>query len=182
MADQCDYGCATLPDHEQILCNDYRPGGISSAALLECDHTITDYSDETQWNANIASGKVKLINGISGEVPEATPAMVDNPIGGGAAQIVLGMDNKTTFADANVNANNDDFYAKANLRKMILALFNPINDEVRISAEPVVITAIPVMIPKGDRTMQAYKLTADFFTKAGVIPLELHSAPSGIFV
>jgi len=182
MSESCDYGCATLPDHEQVLCNDYKVGGISSAGLIECDANIADYTDPDDWNTAISNGTVKLINGISGEIPEASPVMVDNPIGSGAAQILIGVDNTITFMDMNVSASNDDFYAKVNLRKMFLVVYNPANNEIRVSAEPVVISALPVTIPKGNRNLQGYKLTATFFTDAGVIPMELFTAPTGIFV
>lgn len=181
MANSCDYGCATLPDHQKVLCADYKTGGISSIAFMECNHGITDFTNPTQWAAAIAAGKVKIAQGVKGEVPEPGSVMVDNPIGRGAAQILIGLDNTLTVMDMNVNVNNDEFYAKLNLRKLFVAIYVPTNDEIRVTSEPVNIAALAVNVPNGNRSLQGYKATMSFFTDAGVIPLELFDAPAGIF-
>jgi len=181
MSNNCNYGCASLPTHQQVVCNDYAVGGISAVATLECDHTITDFTNATQWNTNIASGKVKLFLGVKGEIPAPSPVQVDNPIGCGAAQILSGMDNTATWRDSNVNASNDDLYAKLNQRRLFVAVFMCEQDEIRVSESPVDFTAVPTIVPANNREMQMYNVTAAFFTKVGEIPFQLYDAPSGIF-
>lgn len=181
MSNNCNYGCADLPDHQQVLCNDYSVGGISATATLECDHTITDFTDATQWTTNINNGKAKLYLGVKGEVPAPSPVMTDNPIGCGAAQILSGMDNTVTWTDSNVNANNDDLYAKINQRRLFVVVFMCEQDEIRVSESPVDFAAVPTIVPANNRERQMYSVTGSFFTKVGEIPMQLYDAPSGIF-
>jgi len=182
MSQNCNYGCATLPDHQQVTCNDYAVGGISAAALVECNQTtITDYTNPTQWTAAIADGSAKMIFDIKGEIPAASPVLIDNTTGCGAAQILIGMDNTAIWTDANVIGANDDLYAKLNLRKYYLVLFMCEEEQIRLSESPVDFQAVPVVVPNNSRAVQMYNVTASFFTKVGEIPFALYAAPSGIF-
>lgn len=182
MSQLCNYGCAALPDHQQVDCNDYSPGGIPSAALIECDQTtITDFTNATQWNAAIANGSAKLLLNIKGEIPAASPIMVDNPVGCGADQIINGMTNTATWTDANVSGNNDSLYASLNMRRYYLVFFMCKAEAIRVSAEPVDFQAIPVAVPNNDTAMQMFSVTATFKTNVGEIPFVLYDAPSGIF-
>lgn len=182
MSQICNYGCATLPSHQQIACNDYSVGGISGAALIECDQTtITDYSNATQWTTAIANGTAKVLLGIKGEIPAAAPVLQDNPTGCGAQQIVIGFDNTATWTDANISANNDDLYSKLNFRSYYLVLFMCEQDEIRVSVAPVDFQALPVAVPNSGRAMQTHAITASFFSKVGEIPFQLYNAPAGIF-
>lgn len=179
---QCNYNCATLPDHLQVDCSDFSPGGISAYALLECDHTIADFSSAVQWAANIASGKAKIALGVKGEIPAAAAVQVDNPRGCGAAQIPIGFDNPANIKDYNVNSTNDDLYAKVNKQQKILVLFECENNQIRVSNLPVIFTAMPVQIPEGNRVLQYYQINTTFFSKLGDIPYAVYDAPDGIFV
>jgi hypothetical protein len=177
----CNYNCATLPDHQQVECNQYANGGISAVGWLDCDHTITDFSNASQWAAAIANGTAKILKDVKGEVPDPSPNMVDNPIGCGAQQIMTGQDSTINWTDANVLAANDDFYAKVNTRKGYLALFMCEEDQIRVSTELVTMTARAVTIPTDNRALQMYNVSATFYSKAGEIPLALYDAPAGIF-
>jgi len=182
MSQNCNYGCATLPTHQQVTCNDYAVGGISALAFIECDQTtLTDYTNGTQWTSAIANGSVKLVSDIKGEVPAASPVLIDNVTGCGAAQILIGMDNTATWQDSNVNGSNDDLYAKLNMRKYYLAIFMCEEDQIRVSESPVDFQAVPVIVPNNSRAVQMYNVTASFFTKVGEIPFVLYDAPSGVF-
>lgn len=182
MSQLCNYGCSALPDHQQVVCNQYSPGGISSVALVECDQTtITDFSNGTQWTAAIANGSAKIIRDIKGEIPAASPIMVDNPVACGSDQILSGMTNTATWTDANINGNNDSLYASLNLRKYYLVVFMCKAEEIRVSSEPVDFQALPVTVPNNDTTWQMYTGTATFKTNVGDIPFVLYDAPSGIF-
>lgn len=177
----CNYGCATLPDHQQVDCGEFSNGGISGLAIIECDHTITDFSSAILWNQNIASGKVKIIKSVKAEVPDSAPASVDNPIGCGAQQIMIGQDTTINWTDANVAAANDDFYAKLNFRRSYIALFSCENGEVLVSSDPATFTARGRMIPNDNRQLSMYNATATLFSKKGEIPLAAYTAPAGIF-
>lgn len=181
MSNTCNYGCASLPTHQQIDCNDFAVGGISAIALLECDHTITNFSNATQWNTNLANGNAKLILNIKGELPAASPVTVDNPVGCGSEQITLGFNNTITWRDSNVLASNDDLYAALNQRKLYVVFFMCEEDEIRVSNEPNDFVALPVSVPMNNREMQMYQVTGSFFTKIGEIPFALYDAPAGIF-
>lgn len=177
----CNYNCATLPDHLQVDCSDYSLGGISAFATLECDHTISDFTDAAQWATNIASGKAKIYKGVKGEIPAPSPAQVDNPIACGSVQIVLGFDNPFNVKDFNVDASNDDLYAKINKQRLILVAFFCEQDSIRVSSSAANFTAMPVMSPESNRALQMYQVNSTFFSKVGEIPFALYSAPSGIF-
>jgi len=178
----CNYNCATLPTHQQVECNQYANGGISMLAWLDCDHTITDLSNATQWNTNISAHNAFILKDIKGEVPDPSPVMVDNPVGCGAQQIMIGQDNTINWTDSNVMGANDDFYAKVNTRQGYLVVFMCEEDEIRVSSELVTMAVRSVMIPNDNRALQMYNGTATFFSKIGTIPMVLYSAPSGIFV
>lgn len=179
----CNYGCATLPDHQQVACNDYSNGGISAIGVLECDYAtnITDFSNASQWTAAIAAGRAKILKSIKGEIPDAAPANIDNPVGCGAQQIMIGQDTTLNWTDANVLAGNDDFYAKLNLRRVYLVAFFCEEGQIRVSSDPATVSARGVMVPGDNRQIQMYNISASFFSKTGEIPFALYTAPAGIF-
>lgn len=177
----CNYGCATLADHQQVICNEYPLGGISAAALLECDHTITDFSNAVEWQANIDNRKAFIFKEIKGDIPTAAPASIENPVGCGTAQVPIGMDNTLHWRDSNVLASNDDLYANVNGRKMIVVFFMCEQEQIRVSSKAATITAIPVTVPGGNREVQYYDVSAMFYSKKNIIPMSLYTAPEAIF-
>lgn len=177
----CNYNCAELPDHLQVDCAEYSLGGVSAFATLDCDHSISDFSDEGEWATAIAAGTAKIYKGVKGDIGAANPAQVDNPIGCGAAQKLIGFDNPMTVKDSNVNANNDDLYAKLNMQNLILVAFMCEQDEIRVSNGAVTFTAVPVMVPENNRVLQMYTIGSTFFSKVGQIPYAVYDAPAGIF-
>lgn len=177
----CNYGCVTLPAHQTVICGDYPLGGISAYAVLECDHTIEDFTSAIDWAANIASGKAKVVMNIKAEVAAAAANMQDNPIGCGPEQIVQGYDNTINITDKNVLANNDDFYAKLNGRRLYLVLFMCEMDEIVVSNTLVDFAASPRAIPMSNRENQQYSIVASFYSRVKEIPLQVYDAPAGIF-
>lgn len=181
MSVTCNYGCATLPNHQQVVCGDFPLGGISSAAFLECNHGITDFSNPSQWQSAISAELAKLILEVKAEIPAASPNMQDNPVGRGSEQIIAGFDNTVTITDKNVSAANDDFYARLNKRKGYLVVYNYENDEIYVSSQPVDFQAIPRTVPLSNKEIQSYTITATFYTKVGEVPMQAYAAPAGIF-
>lgn len=177
----CNYGCATLPAHQQVVCSDYSLGGISAVFALECDHTITDFSSQIQWQANINAGKVHIFNNVKGEIPASSPNMQDNPVGCGPEQILMGRDNQLHWIDKNVTGSNDDMYARLDNRRLIPGAFMCEEDEVIIGNASADFTIIPRTVPMNNREVQQYDVVAAFYSKRGEIPFRTYNAPSGIF-
>lgn len=122
MPNPCDYSCTDLPAHEQVVCGEFLLGGISDAALLDCDHTITDWTSEAEWQTNIDAGKVGLIKNIRGSIPEPSPVEGENPNGCGAATQIDTYDRTAMYKDYNVTASNIDMYNQLNRQKKQLVL------------------------------------------------------------
>lgn len=93
-----------------MSCGDYEKGGIDAVAILDCDHVITDFTSQTQLQAAIDSGKMKVIKGIRAEIPEASPVESLNPVACGAENITDTYNRMITWADANVSNANITFY------------------------------------------------------------------------
>jgi hypothetical protein len=178
---KCNYGCATLPPHQQVACGDFLLGGMSAAFFLECDHTIEDFTNATQWQTNIDSGKAFIIKNIKGEIPAASPNMQDNPVGCGPEQIVQGFDNSIHWLDKNVMTENDDVYAAVNGRRLFVGGYNCEEDEIYVSNALANFTAIPRNVPMSNREQQQYDVTGMFYSKVKEIPFQAYTAPSGIF-
>lgn len=150
-------------------------------AFLECNHTIVDFTSASQWNAAISNGTARLLLDVKGEIPDPSPVMVDNPIGCGATQTMIGQDNTVNWTDSNVLAENDDFYSKVNTRRGFLVAFMCEEDQIRVSSDPVTMSARSAMVPNTNQQLQMYNVTATFFSKVGTIPMQLYDAPAGIF-
>jgi hypothetical protein len=122
MPNACDYNCTDLPEHEQITCGEWKKAGIGALAYIDCDNTITDWSDPAEWLSNIAAGKIKIASPVRASIPEPSAVEGENPNGCGAATIVDTYDHTVEIKDFNYNQNNIDFYNKLNKRKTYLAL------------------------------------------------------------
>jgi hypothetical protein len=119
----CDYNCVDLPDHEQIDCGLYLKGGMGAGAIVSCDHTIVDWSSTSEWEENIASGKVKIVKPIRGSFPEPAAVEGENPNGCGALNVVDTFDRTLEYKDFNVSAANIDFYNQLNRRQSFFVGF-----------------------------------------------------------
>lgn len=179
MPNACDYNCTTLPSHESIICGNWLKGGIGQAAFLECDHTITDWSDATEWATNIANGKVRIITPIKASMPEGSAVEGENPNGCGAANIVDTYDRTVEIKDFNLTAGNIDFYNTLNKRKTQLVLFQGCDDADRIWVIDSAITFnARNVIPENNREKQMFMVTGAW-TEFDM-PM-FYDAPVGIF-
>jgi hypothetical protein len=175
-----EYGCGTLPNHQLLACGVYDRGGISAIGILEADHTIVDYSNASQYTANIAAGNLKVIKNIRGTVPDASPVEGDNPVGCGPDTILNGFNFTATWQDANTNSANVSFYSQLNTRTTELVLFLCGSDEVLVVNNKVNFVCNPVMVPANNKELQMFNCTA----RASIGPNELpqkYTAPAGIF-
>lgn len=171
--------CATLPDHVANACNDYAKGGFPSYAVVDQDHTITDWTNASQWQANITAGKVKVVNRIKASVPENSEIKSDNPVACGAQQILDGFDWTVDITDAQRTAFNDDFYKTLNKKEAFLVLWNKDETKIIVINKPCSFVAKPVY-PASNRENQYYLVKAEWTSPDDWFPLE-YAAPTGVF-
>lgn len=177
MANCVNYNCDELADHLKVDCEEFNLGGVPQVIVLECDHTITDPSNATQVQTNLDNGKAKLIQNVKFGVDAPSPIEIDSPI---ACQTpsVVNFDRSGTYVDANVTANNNNFYDSLNGRS--------IGGLILYECDPGRITWIDAavkfkggrVIPVDNNDFQRYEGT--FHWKKKTEPT-IHSAPAGIF-
>ena len=109
MGNCISYCSAELLDHELINCEAYVEGASSAIVIGSCSSDITDPSDGVAILAEIAAGRARLINNVRVDLPLPSPLLTDSPVGGGS-QIATTYDRTINLFDANVTADNVDFY------------------------------------------------------------------------
>ena len=179
MALSCNYNCTDLPAHEKVTCGDFPKGGINSVGILECDHSITDFTSEAQFNAAIAAGELKLAEQVRASLPEASEVNGVNPNACGAQDILDGFDWTFNMTDYNVTANNDCFYESLNLRTAYLVLYECMNERIKVIEHPVSFSVKPV-IPESNKEKQSYVVVAKWSTNPDEFPVS-YAAPTNIF-
>jgi hypothetical protein len=112
-----------LPEHEKVNCGEEPKGGISAFAVIDNDHTITDFTSASQWNSNISSGKVKIISGIKGELPDPSPVEGDSMSACGPETELDSFDRTFTWMSKHVNASNIDLVDALNKKEAFLAMY-----------------------------------------------------------
>ncbi len=172
--------CAVLPDHVENECAKYLKGGFPSFAVVDKDHTITDWSNATQWQTNITAGKVKIVNRIKANIPEPSPIMSDNPVACGAVQILDGFDWKLEIMDAQRSVFNDEFYKTLNNKTGYLVLWNKDESKVIVVDKEVSNVAFPVY-PASNRENQFYTITGAWTSSKDWFPTTA-VAPAGVFI
>ena len=112
MANCVNYNCDPLGDHEiSILdCGAAIPGGISSLVILDCSHQLTDPSDGTQINAEIAAGRAWLVENVKVGM-DAPSAVTQDPTTSCGGERIATYDRTLTIEDYNVSAGNNEFYS-----------------------------------------------------------------------
>lgn len=128
----CNTDCTSIGSHELVDCGLYLKGGISAMGLLECNHTITDFSLGSQLQTAINAGKLIVIKPIKGEIPEPSPVEGENPSGCGAETILDGFDRTFVWDDFNVTPTNVDFYNALNKRQYYLIIFHCEDDQITV--------------------------------------------------
>jgi hypothetical protein len=171
--------CAVLPDHVSLDCDLNVMGGFPSGAIVDRDHTITDWTSASQWNANIAAGKIKIIDRIKAEIPAASPVKSDNLVANGSQQTLDGFDWTASWVDGAANVFNDAFYSTLNKKSAFIVLWAQGENQIQVVDVPITFTAIPVY-PGSNREKQMYAVTAEWFAKKDYFPLRT-TAPTGIF-
>lgn len=173
----CGYQCTDLPDHEQVVCGEYLKGGISSIGILECDHTITNFTNAAQFTTAINSGDLTLIEPVVGDIPAASPVEGANPSGCGAATILDALDWTINVTDYNVTDGNMDFYNSLNRKRTYLIVYLCHDDKILVIEKPVSWIGIYIN-PANEREKQSYTLTGKW---TDLDQPMLFDAPAGIF-
>lgn len=177
-----NYSCADIGTHERVPCGNYKKGGISVLAFLERDHTITDFTNPSQWTTNINSGKVHLIGyqGFKAEYPDASPVETENPSACGAANILDAFDHTLNFMDANVVATNDAFWENVNVQLGGLAWYNCVDGTLSVVDKDCTWIVTPANSPYSNKERRRYQGKVTWTSEPNEFP-DLYSAPAGIF-
>lgn len=171
--------CAVLPDHVANACSKYAKGGFPSVAVVDKDHSITDWSNATQWNANINSGKIKIIERVKASAMDPSPVMIDNPVACSSQQVLDAFDFKIDWTDANRSEFNDEFYKKLNNKSAFVVLWNKDESKVIVFDRDCTFVAA-ANFPDSNRAFQYYKCEAHVSAPKDWFPTTI-TAPTGIF-
>lgn len=176
----CSYNCGDLPTHQKIQCDAWKKGGISAIGVLECDHSITDFSDLGQLQAAVAADKLHWIEAIKAIYPDAAPVEGENPLACGSETTLDGFNNTITFKDFNVLDENDTFFENLNGRSTMLIWFECKNDIIRVVSEAVSWNVKPAEVPEAHTEKQKYNGTVTWFAEKNSFPVAW-AAPAGLF-
>lgn len=179
MPTYCNYNCTDLPSHEQVSCGEFKKGGINAIAVVDCDHTITDWSDATQWQNNIDAGTIKLIGPVRAEIPAPSPVEGVNPNSCGADTILDDFDRTITWQDYNVNDTNIAFYNALNRRNAFVVAYHGCAEtpEITVIESEVNFVAMRT-VPQTRKEKQMFTATGKW-TAFDEAPI--YDAPAGIF-
>lgn len=105
-----NFGCEeTLGTYNQSECGEDLVGGSNAALFLECNHQITDPSDEVQVQAEIDAGRATLVTRASFSIEAPTPVTSESIVPCEPASVTTY--NRTgIYRNPNINATNVDFH------------------------------------------------------------------------
>lgn len=166
----CQYNCVDLPDHELIDCGQYLKGGIETFGVLECDHSIADFTSASEINSAIASGELTLVKGIKGVFPDPSPVEGENPLACGATNILDGFDLELQIKDFNVRAENDTFYEKLNQRSSFLLWYECESEKLKVVERIVTWAMRPANVPESNKEKQLYLGTVKWSANVDEFP------------
>lgn len=181
MADNCvSYDCNDpLGDHTLNTCNEERQGGADWILMLECDAVLNDPSSETEINALIAANQATLISEVNVSFPVPAPVVQASNVPGRAERLITN-NRELALVDANVNADNVDFYdTMADGREFGGAVIGECCNEVdRVHFIDAAITFTGGnQLPNTDDTRQDFQLAGKWKSKNNP---SIHAAPAGI--
>lgn len=178
MAD-CNYNCPEdqLP-HEQVECDDFQAGGISSLGLLKCGQTtITDFTNATQYESAISNGDLVLIEDIVGQIPEASPVEGSSTSSCGPETRTNTWDRELTWMDYNFTDGNQQLADQMNKRKYNLIAYNCGSDKVHV-IEAKVQFQVRGVVPEREGELDHFVGRAYWRSFNGPV---IYDAPAGIF-
>jgi hypothetical protein len=172
----CD---TSLLEHDLVICNEYKLGGVSAIIVGACGTELIDPSDAVEVDALLVSGEARLISDIRFALPAGSPITVDSPIGCGTS-IRINEDRTATLYDANVTDGNNTFWNDVNNRRIswILAYMCDSGKVIYITAPVGITTSANFILPEQNNELQRYEVTFSWRNKN--IP-EQYNAPAGVF-
>jgi hypothetical protein len=179
MANCYNYNCDDpLGDHLLNDCGNEKQGGIKDAIILECNHQLTDPSNATQIETEIAAGRATLVLNLKIGIDAPSPVEVEPQVACSTPKVVT-YDRTASWVDGNVNGTNIDFYnnltggqAKGGviLHECGADEVTWIDDEVRWVGGRVV--------PNNDNEFQRFEATVKWRSKTDS---GIYATPAGIF-
>lgn len=164
-----EYGCGPLPNPGLIPCGRFKRGAISAIGILDESafgsggldfQTDLDWSNSAKYIQSINAGRLAIIAKIRGNVPNASPNDVDNPVGCGPQSITTAYDFTVSWVDANTTSATINFYSQLNKRITGLILFIPASDEVYVITSPTNFVCNPINVPSSNRELQKFNCIA----------------------
>ena len=178
------YCCEDIGTHTPSCGNEILRGGFGALAVLDPDHEITDYSDAAEWRAEIAAGRVVIINEIQGEFPEVSEIESDSLNGCGSETDLDGFDQTFVWQDKAVKQSNNEVYEALNGCQKYLVVFDcqpSGTDKLKVIDENLVsFVCKPPIGETSKKTKQRYMCTAKWSSEPDQFP-EIVDAPDGIF-
>lgn len=183
MAYCINYNCDPLGIHTlNEDCGDELLGGLSDAVLFDCNHTVTDFTNGTQINSNIAAGRAWLVRNIKVGLNAGSPVNIDSLKACGTQTLVT-YERSGSWIDGNVNAENiDDFYNPLFRGRSIGAML--LKECGNSSAKATLITAEITfvgdrIVPDNNNELQRFEATFNWKDKN--MPTQINE-PAGVFV
>lgn len=172
-----------LGDYEIIECAQDPVGGLSAALFLECGHSITDPSDETQITNAITAGEAKLISRCAFSIDAASPVTVESLVPCETPSLVT-YDRKGVYKNPNVTPDNialhDQIFDGRKFGGLILFECATLEDATQYVTwinSPVKFTGSRI-VPEKNTEFQRFEGECVWRSKTN--PTR-HVAPSGIF-
>ena len=179
--------CTSLANYTRLTDCAWVKSGISGIGIFLPNHGITDFSDETQWNATLSANTGRVVGGcdrgVRIEIPAPTPETLDNPSACSEQPYLTGFTYTANAEDANVNAQNDQFYASIQLcRDITLVPYYCDQDRIRVITRDV--SVYTPSMPVSDfskKVLQKYFWNFSWFVPAGQLAGVLTNPPDNIF-
>jgi len=173
-----NYNCTALGDHERVSCGNYKVGGSSAIAIVEADHTVTDWTSASEWNSNITNNKIHLVEGIKAMLPEPSPVEGEAAVGAGPETVLDSFNYEITYKDFNVTSSNIDFYNALNERRFYVVVFHDEDSEITVNdvyeCNAVARSVTPELVSEKRHFLITIK-----FTGKDILPI--YTAPTGVF-
>lgn len=176
----CNYGCEEMPEHLLNQCNKWLYGGSDSVAFLECDHSIIDFSDVTEWDTAITANKVHFAKQVKADYPDASPVEGENPVGGDTENVLDGLDHILNIFDFNVQNANDTFYETANTRKFHIVWREKSNGKIRVVEIPSNVVGLPANLAQQKSEKSRYNVQVKWRSNPDVFPT-YYDTPGTLF-
>lgn len=172
----CNYGCTALSDQDLVLCNEYKKGGISAWAWINCGFTFTDITSQAEWTSGIAAGDIKVFKNVSAEIPYESPDFIESPV---ACQedYRAGATHTAVITDANVTPTNALNYPKLNTAKGYPVFFSCEDNILYYQLDKLARFDSKLQVPKSNKELAMFQIDVAWRNAE----LLIADAPDGIF-